>query len=138
MVAVRLAQIGIVVFWVSMTAMHVRTVYFPETSRLAEVEVEEVIGAFLSRQSGSTLSIYERAEEIGRGTVTAKRLPKQSGIDAGVEIWLAGVLDAVEVAGEVLAVRVVSRVWLDSHGRMQFVHLGFRLPQEKINTNIKI
>lgn len=137
MSVIRLAQIGIVLFWLVMTGLQVRLVAFPESSRLAVVPVSEVVQAFVSRRAGSTLSILDRGKELGRLTVKPKRLPKESGLDDGAEIMLAGGLDAIAVGDEIIKVRLVSRLWLDGKGSLRYLQLGFRMPRGEVEADIE-
>lgn len=121
-----------------MTGLQMRLVFFPASSKLAEVPVSEVVRAFASRRIGSTLSILDRGRELGRLTVKPKRLAESSGIEGGVEIMMAGGLDAVGIGDAAIKVRLISRIWLDGGGALRFVHLGFRMPDGDVEADIDL
>ena len=68
----RLAQIGVVALWLTMTFWLVRTTWFPDESRFESVELREVMNAMLENwDDRAELVLLESGSEVGRMSVSA-------------------------------------------------------------------
>ncbi|CAN5381042.1 hypothetical protein BH23VER1_BH23VER1_35320 [soil metagenome] len=140
---VRLVQISIVAFWLVMTALLFRLVYFPEETRLSEVPPQLVIERFLSRQEPSNLLIFDGNREVGDVTISSGRFGSRErmasrrfsgGVEgAAVELFLSGGIKMAHLVraddgGEVPNMGFSGLVWLDEEMRLIFLQLEARIP----------
>jgi|GEM_PF-3584279 len=90
---IKFFQASIVAFWLVMTVLLVRTVYFPEQTRFTRVPPAQILESFLKSEKNYQLLIMERGSEVGHVMVSSAR---RDGGDAdnepAYEMVLAGKL----------------------------------------------
>ncbi len=141
---VRFAQIAITVFWLVMTTLLFRLVFFPEETRLAEVPPQLVLERFLGRRAPSNLLILDGNREVGSVTISPGRINEterrkaielgRPGEAAAIELSLAGMVNVPALAppgqGDRNAgrMRFTGRVWLGFDHELAFVLFEAQLP----------
>ena len=83
----------IIAFWVLMTALLVRNVYYPEGTEFAEVPPRVILKSFLD-QGGliNTLHVYHRDQKIGHAAVNPRKL-SESPLESDYDLLISGLLD---------------------------------------------
>lgn len=83
----------IIAFWVLMTALLVRNVYFPEGTGFAEVPPRVILKSFLD-QGGliNTLHVYHRDRKIGHAAVNPRKMTEDPE-DHDYDLLISGLLD---------------------------------------------
>jgi hypothetical protein len=88
----RLITLSVLAFWVLMTTLLLRLVYFPDHSRYREVPSRLVLKSFLEGGATiNTLHVYHKDRKLGHASVSARRLP--SAIPDHYRVHLSGVLE---------------------------------------------
>ena len=109
----RLTVALIVAFWLVMTGLLVRSVYFPEHSRVLRFEPAHVLELFLGREKGSHLLLKQRPGGATMGGITLSRSKIGAGKRPPVEVKIAGWASFPSVTGS-------ERVRIQLRGDMRF------------------
>ncbi len=79
----RALSLSIIAFWLVMTVLLVRSVYFPDGSAFAEVPAQKILKLFMDQGSAlNTMHLYHGDKKIGHASLNAHRFdPKNDGLD---------------------------------------------------------
>jgi hypothetical protein len=125
----RLISVGIFAFCGTMTALLVRSVYFPEESRLATVPLQAIVELITTRDDSSMLDIYDGARIIGECTVNATRF---RGVKSNVEKAHRMAINArlrtepLNESSPIFSVKVT--LFMESDGSLHSHTVGLMLP----------
>ncbi len=81
----RIVSVLIVAFWLVMSGLLVQLTYFPEESRLAEVDPDVPVGRFLKNEDPSELAIYKDGKRVGDLMLQARKV-KADDLSGGREV----------------------------------------------------
>jgi hypothetical protein len=88
----RIITLSVLVFWVAMTGLLVRMVYFPDHSRFVEVPPRLVLKGFLEGGATiNTLHVYKKDQKLGHASVSTRRV-WAGGVNQ-YRVYFSGVLD---------------------------------------------
>ncbi|WP_265595951.1 hypothetical protein [Verrucomicrobium sp. BvORR106] len=88
----RIITLSVLVFWVAMTGLLVRMVYFPDHSRFVEVPPRLVLKGFLEGGATiNTLHVYKKDQKLGHASVSTQRV-WTGGVNQ-YRVHFSGVLD---------------------------------------------
>ena len=131
----RILTLSVLAFWVVMTVLLLRMVYFPDQSRYVEVPARRIMKSFLEGGTTiNTLHIYHKDKKLGNASVNARRIPDK---EERYRVHLSGSLDkgALEsVEGQVswrLEVDVINmEQWGGARGQVRLIDTGMVLDFE--------
>ncbi len=137
----RILSGAIVLFWLVMTGLLVQLVYFPDESRMSQVDPDYVVGLFLRNKEISELSVFKGAEKVGEISLLPQHVPKDE--TGGVQTLKRDLI--FDASGDVALpnldeqmLRWNGRIRIAEDRSIEFVDISVRFEKPKVRVSLEM